>query len=108
MHKKQLFNRLQLIFAAFISLFVFTVTVKAQMNERVFYTPYAIDSTKHRQLFVELDNLSFFKNDEFKGDALKGYTLPGFWAQLKATYYLLPNVKLEVGAHGLRYFGKLS
>lgn len=105
MHNKQLFNRFQLILAAFISLFVCTVTVKAQMNERVFHTPNVIDSTKHRQLFVELDNLSFFKNDEFKGDALKGYTLPGFWVQLKATYYLLPNVKLEAGAHGLRYWG---
>ena len=79
--------------------------VSAQYGGRVYQTPYELDSAKHRQLYIVLDNLSFFKNDELEGDVIKGYTLPGFWAQLKAVYYILPNVKVEAGIHGTRYWG---
>lgn len=95
----------RILLTVFSFLLLSFISIHAQMNERVYATPYQIDSTKNKQLSVEFDNLSFFKNDEFEGEVVKGYTLPGFWAQLKAVYYPLPNVKIEAGIHGLRYWG---
>ncbi|MDH6356500.1 hypothetical protein [Parabacteroides sp. PF5-9] len=77
----------------------------AQLEERVYQTAYQIDPTKEKQLFVELDNLSFFKNNEYAGTVMKGYSLPGLWVQPKAVYYPLSNIKLEAGLHMLFYHG---
>lgn len=68
-------------------------------------TDYTLDSTQVRQLAVEVDNISFFKDNEYTGEALKGYSLPGFWLDLKGVYQPLKNLKLEFGAHGLVYSG---
>ena len=66
---------------------------------------YRIDSTQTKQLAVEIDNISFFKDNEYAGTVMKGYTLPGFWLQLKGVYQPLKNLKIEAGAHGLVYSG---
>ena len=60
---------------------------------------------KQGELFVEVNTLGFFRNNEYAGSVVNGYSLPGFWAQPKVGYYLLDNVKLELGAHLLRYWG---
>ena len=77
----------------------------AQTAEILGKTDYHIDSTKVKQLAIEIDNISFFKDNEYAGTVMKGYTLPGFWLQLKGVYQPLKNLKLEVGAHGLVYSG---
>jgi hypothetical protein len=77
----------------------------AQMEERLFTTDYQIDSLQKGQLSIEMDNLSFYKNNEYGSTIQKGYTLPGFWLQLKAVYYPLTNLKLEVGAHSTWFWG---
>ncbi|MCD7978685.1 MAG: hypothetical protein LUG51_16665 [Tannerellaceae bacterium] len=77
----------------------------AQIPEKVFSTDHRIDPDKKGQLSVEIDNISFFKNNEYEGKFLKGYTLPGFWLQAKAVYHPLKNIRLEAGIHGLRYWG---
>ncbi|MDH6345447.1 MULTISPECIES: hypothetical protein [unclassified Parabacteroides] len=82
-----------------------SVPVQAQINERVFMTDYRIDPEKTGELRIEFDNTNFFKNNEFDSDFLKGYSLPGFWAQFKLTYQPLENIKLEAGVHLLRYWG---
>ena len=70
-----------LLFAAGISA---VHPLEAQIPERVFKTDYRIDPEKNRELSVEIDNLSFFKDDEYSGAFMKGYTLPGLWLQAKA------------------------
>ncbi|MDR1981797.1 MAG: hypothetical protein LBQ39_09305 [Tannerellaceae bacterium] len=77
----------------------------AQIPEKVFQTPYKIDAERKGALSVELDNLSFFKNNEYGGNFLEGYTLPGLWLQSKAVYYPSTNIKLEAGMHALLYWG---
>lgn len=77
----------------------------SQISERVFRTSYKIDSVKQGELSVEIDNLSFFKDNEFTGKVLKGYSLPGLWIQPKAVFYPLGNIKLEAGIYFLRYWG---
>ena len=66
---------------------------------------YHIDSTQTKQLAIEVDNISFLKDNEYAGSVMKGYTLPGFWLQLKGVYQPLKNLKIEAGAHGLVYSG---
>lgn len=82
-----------------------TQVVAAQISERVFKSDHYIDPEKKGQLSVELDNISFFKDNEYTGTIMKGYSLPGLWIQPKVVFYPLSNIKLEAGAHLLRYWG---
>ena len=77
----------------------------SQLGERLYTTDYKIDPLYKNQLSVEVDNLSFFKDNEFNSTVQRGYTLPGFWLQLKAVYYPLSNIKIEAGAHSIWYWG---
>lgn len=79
--------------------------VSGQLSEKMFAVDTRIDSLRKKQLSIEVDNLSFFKNNEFTSTVQKGYTLPGFWLQLKASYYPLSNLKLEAGAHTIWFWG---
>ncbi len=79
--------------------------LKAQIVDRLYKTDYHIDPGKERELSVELDNISFFKDNEFTGEFTDGYSLPGLWLQPKAVYYPLRNVKVEAGLHLLIYHG---
>ncbi len=57
------------------------------------------------QLWLAVDNISFFKDNEFEGQQSKGYSLPGFWLQPRLTCQPLENVRLEAGVHALVYDG---
>lgn len=92
-----------LLAASFLSMT--TVPVMAQVEERICRSDYHVDSTKVGELSVELDNISFFKDNEFTGSVMKGYTLPGMWLQPKAVFYPLHNMKMELGMHALIYDG---
>lgn len=76
-----------------------------QINETVFHTDYKIDPDKKGNLYFELDNLSFFKDNEFDGNTQNGYTLPGLWVEPKLVFYPLKNIKIEAGAYLLKYWG---
>lgn len=78
---------------------------KAQIVERVYQTDHRIDPEKVRELSVEVDNISFFKDNEYSGDFAPGYSLPGLWVQPKLVYYPLENIKVEAGLHALIYDG---
>lgn len=64
-----------------------------------------LDSTKKGELSIEIDNISFFQNNEFSSDLVKGYTLPvcGYSPKL----YFIPSgiSNWKLGLHMLRYFG---
>ena len=77
----------------------------AQMVERLCRTDYEIDPERQGELLVELDNISFFKDNEFAGSVINGYSLPGLWLQPKGVFYPLKNIKLELGVHALIYSG---
>jgi hypothetical protein len=79
--------------------------VDAQMTDSVYMSDYRIDTLRRGQLSVEVDNLSFFKNNEFNSTVQKGYTLPGFWLHLKTSYYPVTNLKLEAGIHSTWFWG---
>ena len=64
-----------------------------------------IDSSEIKKLYLEVDVLSFFKNNEFSGEKVKGYTLPGFCMSPHLSLAFSKNVRMEVGANILRYWG---
>lgn len=82
-----------------------TPPLQAQLIERICYNDYQIDPAKAGRLSIEVDNICFFKDNEFAGPVMKGYTLPGFWLQPKGVFFPLKNIKLELGLHALVYSG---
>ncbi|MDL2256139.1 hypothetical protein LJC38_06105 [Parabacteroides sp. OttesenSCG-928-K15] len=79
--------------------------VWAQLSEDIFADDYHLNPEKNRELSLDLNTLSFFKNIEYDNTVIKGYSLPGLWLQPKVTYYPLPKIKLEAGLHVLLYHG---
>lgn len=88
-------------------LLVFYTKIDAQKNEEesFFISDIQIDKDKSESLMLEIDNLNFFKNNEYDGDVIKGYTLPGFRLIPRLIYFPNDRVKLELGASMLRYWG---
>ena len=82
-----------------------SLPVSAQVEVGRYNTDYRIDSLKMKELRLDMDNLFFFKNNEFGSSAMKGYTLPGAWINPKLSYVPLSNIKFEAGAYMLWYSG---
>ena len=75
------------------------------INNLVYKSDYRINPERKGELLFELDNISFFKDNEYSTSVMKGYSLPGLWLQPKLVFFPLQNIKLELGAHLLRYWG---
>ena len=54
------------------------VTSFAQRDSILFEENHVIDTTAIGELRINVDNLNFFKNNEYESEIVKGYTLPGF------------------------------
>ena len=66
---------------------------------------YRIDTAEVKALRVEIDNLSFFHDNEYTGKLMNGYSLPGLWVQPKLTFNPVRQIGLEVGLHALIFSG---
>ncbi|MCX6222276.1 MAG: hypothetical protein NTZ69_14990 [Bacteroidia bacterium] len=64
------------------------------------------DSTLKGKLLVEINNLNFFKDNEFKSKYIDGYTLTGMWIRPKVLYYPDNKFRLELGGQVLAYNGR--
>lgn len=95
------------ILITFLSAFslIYTPECRAQITKDIYQSDNKIDSEEKGKLYINVDNVSFLKNNEYKGNFIKGYTLPGFRIRSTAVYYPLKNIKLEGGVHGLRFWG---
>ncbi len=101
-------SRIRQIFSPVFLVLVFSgifSPVKSQIAKHVYEDSRSLSPEKKGELAIEIDNITFFKNNEYDGHIMKGYTLPGFWINGKATYQPLENIKLEAGAHTLYYYG---
>ena len=83
----------------------FAVTSSAQRDSILFEENHTIDTTAIGELRVNIDNLNFFKNNEYESQITKGYTLPGFWVKPSVSYQPLRNLKVDVGAYMIHYWG---
>ena len=77
----------------------------AQLSDKVYMTDSRLDTLQKGVLSIEVDNLTFFRNNEYNSTAQKGYTLPGFWLQPKVVYHPHSSVKLEAGIHSIWFWG---
>ena len=73
-------------------------------NSRFGAEPYEADSTKVRALTVKVGALAFFKDNEFDGNVVKGYSLPGFRLQPRLAYCPIPQISMELGVHATADF----
>ena len=81
------------------------VTSFAQRDSILFEENHVIDTTAIGELRINVDNLNFFKNNEYESEIVKGYTLPGFWVKPSVSYQPLKNLKVDVGAYMIHYWG---
>lgn len=91
-----------LLFLPFVAV---AAVARAQMWEPLAASDYRISPSSLRQLRVEMDNLSFFRDNEYSSSLTRGYSLPGLWVQPKLSYVPLSRIKLELGIHALIYNG---
>lgn len=79
--------------------------VAAQLDSLLFITPTDIDAEGKGELRFNIDNLTYVRDNEYKGCLSKGYTLPGVWNEPTISYQPLANLKVEAGIHMLHYWG---
>ncbi|MBO4642604.1 MAG: hypothetical protein J5661_07095 [Bacteroidaceae bacterium] len=77
------------------------MSAQAQIWDRMFVDEYKIDSIDTKALKVELNALTFFRDNEYDSNITRGYSLPGTWLQPKLTYNPIAPIHLELGLHGL-------
>ena len=93
------------LFIILLSVLVCQNSLAQEMWNDLATSEYHIDSTDIKTLRVEVDNLSFFHDNEYNGKLTKGYSLPGLWVQPKLTYNPIKQIGLELGLHALIYNG---
>jgi len=97
----QICNRLTIALLLFISFPSF-----GQNDYPIFryYESFKPDSTGN--FYLALDNVNFFKNNEYKSDLATGYTLTGAWIRPKMVYYPDAKLRMEFGGNVLKYNGR--
>ena len=75
------------------------------MWDKLAVTPYRLDSARVRELRVEMESISFFRDNEFSSPLADGYSLPGLSLQPKLSYMPLHQIKLELGLQALIFNG---
>ncbi|MFA7081953.1 MAG: hypothetical protein WC135_04995 [Bacteroidales bacterium] len=86
------------------SLLLVSFSSFGQVNDMVYENP-KIDSLENKNLNLHIENLNFFKNNEFKSNKIRGYTLPGFRFSPKLSLVLDKKILIEAGFSVLKYWG---
>lgn len=92
-------------FVAVVLCLMFTTNISAQNDSLLYESSSRIDTTAHGEIRLNIDGMGFFRDNEYKGNLVKGYTLPGFWLQPTISYQPLKKLKLEAGIYMLHYWG---
>ena len=74
-------------------------------NKSIFHFNHKIDSTNTKILYLNIQNINFFKNNEYFGENSFGYTLPGFNFRPSFSYQPTNKIKLELGIDMIRFYG---
>ena len=95
---------LLLVFGALLASVVDAQTSEVDLFHQL--TPqHDTDSIEMKTLYLDVDALAFFKDNEFDGNIAKGYTLPGVRLTPHLTYRPRPELSLELGLSALMYHG---
>ena len=87
-------------------MFFISLSLSGQNDYTIFkYSePFKPDSTG--RFYLAIDNVNFFKNNEYNSKVTTGYTLPGAWLRPKLVYYPDKKIRLEFGGHVLKFNGR--
>ena len=92
---------------AFFLMLTFSIGF-SQLNNKVFEDRLTLDQPDSGKLFVGLNALGFFKNNEYKKTVVNGYTLFGYQFQPTLSYHLTKNIRMDAGAYFQQDFGSSS
>lgn len=104
-HKSPIMNKKQFLLL-FIMIFPGSATCLAQSYPSFYYDRETPDSAQNHSLFLQIDNSTFFKNNEYFGNIAKGYSLLGFHLTPRLTYHPNEKIKLSAGTQLLNYYGR--
>lgn len=76
-----------------------------QLNNRVFEDRMALDPADSGKLFLGVNTMGFFKNNEYTQTLINGYTLFGYQFQPYLSYHLTPNIRIDAGGYFQKDFG---
>ncbi len=76
-----------------------------QLNNQVFEDRMALDAADSGKLFLGVNALGFFKNNEYVRTIVKGYTLFGYQFQPYLSYHVSKNVRIDAGVYFQKDFG---
>jgi hypothetical protein len=82
-----------------------TTSSLGQLNNRVFEDRMALSPADSGRLFVGVNALGFFKNNEYRRTIIEGYTLFGYQFQPFLSFNLAPNLRIDAGAFLQQDFG---
>ena len=77
----------------------------AQTDSLLYFQNDSLTEAGKGELRLHIENLNFFRNDEYASSFSNGYTLPGFFLAPTVSYQPLKNLRVEAGAHLLKYWG---
>ncbi len=91
----------------FLISFLFAGFTANSQNAYTFFESYQpFEQNAKGKFSFYFDNVSFFKNNEYKGNIADGYTLTGAWIRPKLSYYPDDKVRVELGGNVLKYNGR--
>lgn len=79
--------------------------VMGQLNNKVFEQRLNLEEADSGKLFMGLNLLGFFKNNEYFDTIVEGYTLMGYQLNPYLSYHLRKNVRLDAGVYLHQDFG---
>ena len=95
----------KIIFTILLALVVFAGSVQGQDFQQFASFYKNPQNVKAGELNFRFESLGFFQNNEYLGQFVDGYTLPGAMVRPKLTYSPTDALYIEVGGHLVKYSG---
>ena len=90
----------------FLGFFLLKNVSFAQLNNQVFEDSISIQPKYAHNLYLQLQNLNFVKNNEYFNDIIPGQTFFGYQLKPRLVYFAAKNVRVDAGIYVLRDFGQ--
>jgi len=64
-----------------------------------------LDTARKNELYIRFNNASFFKNNEYKNEFVKGRSLTGLFFEPSIDFYTGSNTMIRTGVHLMKFHG---
>src|SRR5690242_8242379 len=92
----------KLVFVLFLMI---SVSAVGQLNNRAFEQRMSVAEADSGKLYLGLNFLGFFKDNEWFDTTIDGYTLFGYQLNPYLSYHIAKNVRLDAGVYAQKDFG---